>query len=48
MIQVYRTACKIPDEQKISITFEGDKLDENDTVKGLGLDDQEVLDVQVD
>ena len=48
MIQVYRTACNIPDEQKVSITFEGDKLDENDTVKDLGLDDEEVLDVQME
>lgn len=48
MIQVYRTACNISDEKKVSITFEGDKLDENDTVKGLGLEDEEVLDVQVE
>jgi hypothetical protein len=48
MILVYRTACEIPDEQKVSITFEGDKLDERDTVKDLGLDDEDVLDVQVE
>ena len=45
---MYRTACKIPEEQKVSISFEGDKLNENDTVKDLGLDDEEVLDVQVE
>ena len=48
MVQAYRTACKIPEEQKVSISFEGDKLNDDDTVKDLGLDNEEVLDVHVE
>jgi hypothetical protein len=48
MTNVYRTACKVSEEKKITIALDGDNLGEDETVKDLELDDGDVLDVQID
>ena len=47
MASVYRKACIVAPEKKITLTIDGDALDESETVKGLGLENDDVLDVTV-
>jgi hypothetical protein len=45
---VYRKAYKIGPEKTITISLDGDVLEETETVRDLALDNEDLLDVQID
>jgi len=47
LINVYRAKCAVAPEKGVLIKFEGDVLDGAETVKGLELDDGDILDVEI-
>jgi len=46
--KAYRNTMKVPPEKKITILLDGDPLDEDETIKNLDVDNDELLDVQVE
>jgi hypothetical protein len=48
MAVAYRKEQKLPPEANITLSMDGDVLDDTQTVKSLALEDDDVLDVQVD
>jgi len=48
LAHVYRTHKKIAADKTITISLDGDVLDEDQTVKSLDLEEEDQLDVQID
>jgi hypothetical protein len=48
MANVFRNACKLPAGTKVTFTLDGESLDENEAVKDLSLDDEDVIDVIIE
>lgn len=45
---MYRQVCKIPPEKQMVFILDGEALEGTETVKDLGLEDDDLLDVQIE
>ena len=48
LAEVYREAHRIPSNKRITLSLDGDTLENDTTVKELDLEDDDLLDVTID